>query len=439
MTSTTIADSSSSSGADSSSSGSGVDSSSSSGAAAACGDGTLDDGEECDDGNTAIDDACTATCTVPYEIVWQASHNGSASNFDSAADVLVDADGNSYVLGRERVTDQASNLWLQQYMADGTEGWTVSFDGTDSLNDSGAGLTMLADGDFVVVGTTESTMTGDDILILRLDGATQMVEWQVVVDGPGEGPGDNDDADSASDVAIDADGNIYVSGSIRIGTQDWDFWLGKYDDAGNELWTATYAGAAGARDFTRTVQIDDAGVVWLLGNERQANDDDTGIVLAYDADGVALDADTHEFDHFINDMAFDADGNVVVVGSNVPANTFNDFVTAKYDDTWTELWSVSKDLAGSDDFPIGLSVGASGNVYVAGAGQRVNESFNAVLVAYDADGAPLWGDEWNVMDADLDEQFSATAEDASGDLIVVGYETVLGEQSNALVRKYHAL
>ncbi|MBX7079117.1 MAG: hypothetical protein K1X88_08040 [Nannocystaceae bacterium] len=440
-TATTTADTSggSSSGGGSSSD-SGVDSSSgSTGVVNTCGDGVLDEGEECDDENTDLDDNCTAMCTIPFEITWTTTHNGSASNFDSANEVWLDPDGNAIVIGSERVTDEGANLWLAQILADGTEGWTLSYNGADGLDDFGAALAVLPDGDFVIAGSVETEMTGDDILLARIDGATQMVEWEVVVDGPGSGPGQNDEADSASDVNVDADGNIYLAGNVRVGPQNWDFFLGKYDDAGNELWTTTYDGAAGGGDFTRTVLIDGDGTAWLLGNEEQNDNSDLGLVLAYDTDGNAIDADTQTLDFRVADMAVDADGNFVVVGDGTVANTFEDIITRKYDATWSQVWEAAHDGAGSSDFARGVTVGPSGNVYTTGDAQRVNESFNGTMVAYDADGAALWGDEWNQMDADLDDSFAMAAEDAAGDVIVVGSETVLGEQSNALVRKYHPL
>jgi hypothetical protein len=61
---------------------------------------------------------------------------------------------------------------------------------------------------------------------------------------------------------------------------------------------------------------------------------------------------------------------------------------------------------------------------------------NALVRAYRADGTPWWGDSYDNEDASLKDQFDAVAVDGVGDVIAVGSETVLGQQTNALVRKY---
>ena len=115
-----------------------ADGSSSSGAPDLCGNGELDDGEECDDSNNVDGDACHADCTNAFEIVWTNLHDGSASHGDYANDVVIDGAGNIYVLGNEGVTGEGANVWLQQYLPDGTEGWTLSYDGGSGLDDFGA-------------------------------------------------------------------------------------------------------------------------------------------------------------------------------------------------------------------------------------------------------------------------------------------------------------
>ncbi|HSS00913.1 MAG TPA: myxococcus cysteine-rich repeat containing protein, partial [Kofleriaceae bacterium] len=55
---------------------------------AACGDGNLDPGEQCDDGNTADHDGCSATCT--REVVVQFSFPGATGTEATFAADLVD-------------------------------------------------------------------------------------------------------------------------------------------------------------------------------------------------------------------------------------------------------------------------------------------------------------------------------------------------------------
>ncbi len=414
----------------------GVDSSSSTGNVAGCGDGTLEDGEECDDGNELDGDECSATCTIPYEVVWTESHDGSASNNDFVAEVAVDGAGNIYVVGRERATDEGFNLWLRQYDAEGAEVWTVSYNAPFGGDEEGAALALLDDGDIIIAGTVETETSGDDIFIARVDGTTQEFEWEVVQDGPGMGKGEPDDADSASDVVVDADGNLYVVGSFRIGTQDWDMWIGKYDADGVELWQSGHTGAEGGADFGRSVVVDGEGTAWMFGNEEGA-DGAFATAIGFDTDGTPLVDDIQVFDFRAADLTIDVDGNFVAAGTAAPGATFDDFVVRKYDPTWTETWAIVTDIDGSDDLASGMSVGPTGTIYVAGTTRVTATNYDAALRVYDTDGNGLWGAIYG--NEKLGDQFNYAVEHPDGDVVAGGFESVFGEQTNGLVMKYRAL
>src|SRR5262249_4133102 len=149
--------------------------------------------------------------------VWEATHDGSASNQDFINELIIGEDGSIYAAGSERNTGTGADVWVQQYMADGTEGWTFVWDGTDSLDDSAAAIAFDADGNLVVVATTESATSVEDILVLQIDIATQEVIGDpIVIDGPGSGDRDFEDEDFANDVAIDPTGLLVVTGGVRV-------------------------------------------------------------------------------------------------------------------------------------------------------------------------------------------------------------------------------
>lgn len=397
----------------------------------ACGNGDLDDPEECDDENTVSGDECTAECTIPYTVSWMDSHNGSASNADGASDVAVGPDGNIYVIGSERVTDEGSNLWLQQYMPDGTLGWTVSFNGLFG-DDNGAGLAFFSDGDIGVVGISEGEFDGDDIFVARVDSEDQSIVWSATQDGPGMGPGDNDDFDFGNSISI-VDDNVYITGGVRIGVQDWDVFVGAYDSDGVEVWTATYAGEAGGDDRGRGIVVDGDGNVWVAASETDGDDARIGLILGFDGtDGMALDGETVSVDFVPAGMAMDADGSVVIAGTSESQATFFDISVRKYDATWAESWTTVVDR-GSDEYGYGVGIGTDGNIYATGAARVSAPQVDAYVAALDADGNRLWAAIYGNVEAEFDDSFSAVAEVADGSIVAVGAESVLGEQTNGLV------
>jgi cysteine-rich repeat protein len=414
-----------------------VDSSSSEGGPA-CGDGTVDDalGEECDDGNTDNGDACSADCTIPFTDGWTATYNGTDNLFDGVTELALDDSGNVYALGYTRSLATGEDLWLRQYMPDGTEGWTFTYDGQDSLDDAGASLVIHPTGDFVVVGTSESTMSGDDILVLRVAAADQSIVWENVVAGPGTDMGnDTDMADFGRDVALDSMGNVVALGRIRVDMQRWNVWLGKYDADGGELWVQTFDGAASQSDFPGGVAVDDLDNALVVLDEGISAVDYEGRVQTWSSDGMLTDTLNIAYDG--DDIRIDAEGNIVIAGNDVPGNTQNDTWVVKYAPDWTELWSQTHDgPAHAGDFAAAIAFDADGNVYIAGSHTVTDQGSNAWVAKYAAaDGAPVWSADYNNARANLDDFLSGVVVDGSN-VIVGGAETVLGEQTNAWVRQY---
>ena len=103
--------------------------------AAACGDGTLDDGEECDDGNAVDDDDCSAECFRPRLVF------ATAGTFDGALGSLQGADDRCAAAAAAAGLGGPDTHWLA-WLGDGAiwpetrfdahfTGWYRLPDGTD--------------------------------------------------------------------------------------------------------------------------------------------------------------------------------------------------------------------------------------------------------------------------------------------------------------------
>src|SRR5205823_7115027 len=67
-----------------------------------------------------------------------------------------------------------------------------------------------------------------------------------------------------------------------------------------------------------------------------------------------------------------------------------DIVTFKFDSAGHGVWTNRYDGFGRQDFPSGLTVDSSGNVYVIGISQCRDCSPTIVVLKYAPDGAPVW-------------------------------------------------
>jgi hypothetical protein len=83
-------------------------------------------------------------------------------------------------------------------------------------------------------------------------------EWVARYNGPGNS------RDSATALALDAAGNVYVTGTSFSGIYPFaNFSTIKYDNSGNELWVARYRGDG--LMMTTALALDAAGNVYVTG------------------------------------------------------------------------------------------------------------------------------------------------------------------------------
>ena len=102
------------------------------------------------------------------------------------------------------------------------------------------------------------------------------LEWIQTYDSPAH------DYDTGRGVAVDGAGNVYVTGyedRPDLG-QYANIWLRKYDTDGNTLWTQTYDSPAHYGDLGYGVAVDAAGNVYVTGyEERYDLDQSENIIL----------------------------------------------------------------------------------------------------------------------------------------------------------------
>src|SRR5881396_2212339 len=151
--------------------------------------------------------------------------------------------------------------------------------------------------------------------------------WVARYNGPGS------DYDGAVAIVLDSSGSVYVTGdSIGLGTGA-DYVTIAYNSAGEEQWVARY-------------------------------------------DGGPADAATA--------LAVDSSGNVYVTGQSWSAKTSEyDYATVKYNADGQEQWVARYDGPANDyDYPTGIAVDNSGNVYVTGESTGLAGDWDCTTIKY---------------------------------------------------------
>ena len=157
---------------------------------------------------------------------------------DNAYGVATDAAGNVYLTGYTDGSLDGANrgpdAWVAKYDAAGQVLWKRQL-GTESTFESASGVATDTAGNVYLTGETNGS----------LDGANRgdMDAWVAKYDAAGQvlwkRQFGTTYTDIASGVATDTAGNVYLTGTTGGsigGAYEWDAWVAKYDAAGNVLW-----------------------------------------------------------------------------------------------------------------------------------------------------------------------------------------------------------
>jgi hypothetical protein len=237
----------------------------------------------------------------------------------------------------------------------------------------------------------------------------------------------------ARDLAIDAAGNVYVTGFHAANTALDDFATIKYDANGNQLWIATFNGTGNRYDHAVALVVDGAGNVYVTGwSQANVNHADY-VTIKYDQNGAQLWTARHNslanYDDRPVAIALDGAGNVYVTGRSGTA-TLRDYLTIKYSPTGTELWAVRHNPLYTDDVVHDMAVSAAGDVVVTGVTTIAGPASEFCTVKYDTNGNLVW-------DARFTGFGGAVVElDATGNVYVGG--TSLGQRNDFTIVKYDA-
>ena len=355
-------------------------------------------------------DCATIKYSASGQELWAARYDGAGVSGDWANAIALDDSGNVYVTGYASEPSTGSSDFLTiKYNASGQEQWVVLYNGPGDYYDEANAVVTGNQGDVYITGYSFGLGTTGDYATIKYDAAGQL-QWVVRYNGPGTG------YDESIALAIDASGNLYVTGYSPGAGTSLDYATIKYDPSGEEQWVARYNGPGTGYDYGYDIAVDDLGNVFVTG----LSGGDYG-TIKYDASGqeqwvARYDGGSSDY---ASALALNGSGDVFVTGHSSDPGTSEDYVTIRYNAAGEEQWIARYNGPGNlTDHASALVIDGSGNIYVTGNSTGAGTGNDYATIKYDASGEEQWVARYDA--AGSDDRGTAIVLDVSGNLYVTG-------------------
>jgi uncharacterized delta-60 repeat protein len=230
---------------------------------------------------------------------------------DVAEGVASAADGSSYVVGitdsftRDPFGNPSPKIFIVKFAPNGSVTWQRIWNGTTIRGLGRPDVAVSADGSVYVTGVTADNQ--NDAVLLKFD-ANGTLLWERAWGGAA--------SDQSLAVATAADGSVYIAGTATsFGPSSSGLFVVKFDSAGNLVWQRISDGAEG-----NAVAVAPDGSVYAAGTTPRPNQIGNFdiVVLKITADGSLVWQRTYSAGEVVDPrgrMAAGSDGSIVMVGA----------------------------------------------------------------------------------------------------------------------------
>ncbi|CUS96634.1 SBBP repeat-containing protein [Candidatus Kryptobacter tengchongensis] len=388
------------------------------------------------------------TIDPPLSRLWATYYGGSF--YDRGFSITTDGNGNVFLTGYTASSTNfplqdpgggayyqgsygggGSDVFILKFNNSGVRQWATYYGGSDY--EEGRSIKVDGNGNVFVTGRTLSSdfpvynpdgdayfqgtkSTNADAFILKFDNSG-VRQWATYYGGSAE--------DEGTSIAIDANGNVFITGRTSGGTfptynpgggayyqetgGSWDIFILKFNNSGQRLWATLYGGT-NSEIFTGEISdprdpyiaVDNNGNIFVTGTTNSSN------FPVYDPGGGAYfqEAGAGEYDAFI--LKFSNSG-VRLWATYYGGNSY-DYGYSVTTDIYGNVFIVG--ITQSTNFPV---LNPGGDAYYQGSNNGYRDAF---IAKFNNSGVLLWATYYG-GNAD-DFGYSATT-DENGNLFVTGY------------------
>ncbi|RLC42335.1 MAG: hypothetical protein DRH51_01025 [Candidatus Coatesbacteria bacterium] len=295
---------------------------------------------------------------------------------DFANDIEVDSEGNVYVVG-----DSASDFCMVKYNNDGNEVWVRRYHGDEDKYYNKPNIKLFSNEDGVLLYLLGRSITYSGYFLnfctVKYDSDGNFL-WAKEYDGPGGGN------DYPSDMVVDSEGNVYVTGSSEGEGTGLDYCTIKYDSEGNEIWVRRYDGEEHEDDYASGIAIGEDDCIYVTGACGEYWD--KIVTIKYDSEGNEVWVRSFEegYELFAFDIDVNGEGDIYIAG-----DVEWSFLTIKYNSEGDLLWYRVYEGGSGGWYPYFLDTTPDNGVVISGTYYGM-DSINYRTICYDVDGNLIW-------------------------------------------------
>jgi uncharacterized delta-60 repeat protein len=333
----------------------------------------------------------TAKYDAQGNLLWDTFYSGEERYDDAVCALAVDHAGNVYVAGTSRRISSSTDYVTIKYDQAGVEQWIARYDGSANSHDRVVDLAIDEAGNVFVTGISEESISGTNYTTIKYNsaGAKQWARY-LPVSVPWWF--------TYSDLTADKAGNCYFTCRSKGIAEGDDYYTVKYDSSGEEQWAARYSQSDDSRDYISSIAVDATGNVYVTGVSNDSPKGTSTVTIKYSPNGelqwLACYEGTAHGANGPNALAVDNENNVCVAGSVAGTPYGSDYLTIKYNPDGKEEWEARYDVPDNSfdesDQANALCIDDEGNIYVTGKSYSPEWGDDYATIKYDPSGNVQW-------------------------------------------------
>ena len=321
--------------------------------------------------------------------IWNVTWMGSTGN-EEGYDVVTDNAGNVYMAGSTRsFSGGISSAFVTKYSPSGIQLWNNTWG--EFTYSYGKGVAVDDNGNVYLTGYSNSYTADYDIFLAKYSSVGTSL-WNDTCGWTGY--------DKVSSISLNGTDQIFIAGNTDAFGGFDDAFIIKYDSSGNNLWNTTWSTPIYDRCNDILVNGSDIYITGVNDTDDDFGgaDNDNAFLAKFSGD-PAISVWNRTYVSIYHDegfgLAMSNDGNITFVGRSLKLS-YSDYLIVQYKPNGDLVFEM---LYRSNDQVLGRDIvyDENGNFYIAGT--NFGSDINAELMKFNSTRNHVWNISWGKSDA----------------------------------------